>query len=58
MKRAKHLLGMFLQLVTLGALPSLVLFQLIYGFRLIVMPASLLIGVICFSIGTALRESK
>ena len=49
---------MFLQLVTLGALPSLVLFQLIYGFRLIVMPASLLIGVICFSIGTALRESK
>ena len=58
MKRAKHLLGMFLQFVTLGALPSLVLFQLIYGFRLIVMPVSLLIGVIFFSIGTALRESQ
>jgi hypothetical protein len=57
-KRAKHLLGMFLQIVTLGALPSLVVFQLIYGFRLIVMPASLLAGIIFFSIGTALRESE
>ncbi len=58
MKRVKHLLGMLLQLLTLGVLPCLVVFQLIYGFRLIVMPTSLLIGVIFFTIGTALRESK
>ena len=58
MKRAKHFLGMFLQLVTLGVLPLLVVYQLIYSFRLIVMPALLLVGVIVFSIGTALRESK
>ena len=58
MKRAKHLLGMFLQLVTLGVLPCLVVFQLIYGFRLILMPASLLVGIIFFTIGTALREAK
>jgi hypothetical protein len=56
-KRALHLLGMFLQLITLGILPAIVVFQLYYGFRLIVMPASLLAGIILFSIGTALRES-
>ena len=49
---------MFLQLVTLGVLPLLVVYQLIYSFRLIVIPALLLVGVIVFSIGTALRESK
>jgi len=49
---------MFLQLVTLGVLPCLVVFQLIYGFRLILMPASLLVGIIFFTIGTALREAK
>jgi hypothetical protein len=48
---------MFLQLITLGILPAIVVFQLYYGFRLIVMPASLLAGIILFSIGTALRES-
>ncbi|MCA9009112.1 MAG: hypothetical protein KDB01_05165 [Planctomycetaceae bacterium] len=58
MKRALHLLGMFLQLVTLGVLPAIIVFQLFYGFRLIVMPASLLVGIILFSIGTALRESS
>lgn len=58
MKQVKHLLGMFLQLLTLGMLPLMILFQLFYGFRLIVMPISLLIGITLFSIGTALRESN
>ena len=57
-KQAKHLLGMFLQLFTLGVLPLIIVFQLFYGFRLIVMPVSLLIGIALFSIGTALRESN
>ncbi len=57
MKQVKHLVGMFLQLLTLGVLPLIIVFQLFYGFRLIVMPISLLIGITLFSIGTALRES-
>ena len=48
---------MLLQLAVLGALPVLVVYQLIYGFRLIVMPASLLAGIIIFTLGTKLRES-
>ena len=58
MKQVKHLLGMFFQLVTLSVLPLMIVFQLFYGFRLIVMPISLLIGITLFSIGTALRESN
>lgn len=58
MKQVKHLLGMLLQLLTLGILPLIILFQLFYGFRLIVMPISLLIGITLFSIGTMLRESR
>ena len=57
MKQIKQYLGMFLQLVTLGVLPLIVVFQLFYGFQLIVMPISLLVGITLFSIGTALRES-
>jgi len=49
---------MFFQLVTLSVLPLMIVFQLFYGFRLIVMPISLLIGITLFSIGTALRESN
>ena len=58
MKQVKQYLGMFLQLLTLGVLPLIIVFQLFYGFRLIVMPISLLIGITLFSIGTALRESN
>jgi len=57
MKQVKQYLGMFLQLLTLGVLPLMIVFQLFYGFRLIVMPISLLVGITLFSIGTALRES-
>ena len=58
MKQVKHLLGMFLQLLTLSVLPLIIVFQLFYGFRLIVMPISLLVGITLFSIGTLLRESS
>lgn len=58
MKQVRHFFGMFLQLLTLSVLPLIIVFQLFYGFRLIVMPISLLIGITLFSIGTALRESN
>ena len=51
----KHHAGMLMQLVVLSVLPVLVAFQLIYGFRLIVMPACLLVGIAMFGIGTWLR---
>lgn len=44
--------------MVLGALPALVVFQLCFGFRLIVMPASLLVGIAVFWTGTVLRESQ
>ncbi|MEQ9411933.1 MAG: hypothetical protein RIK87_29735 [Fuerstiella sp.] len=53
----KQQLGFLLQLAVLGMLPVLIVFQLIYGFRLIVMPACLLAGIVVFLIGTKLRES-
>ena len=53
----KHQLGVFLQLFVLSALPALVLYQLQFGIPLIVMPASLLAGVILFAAGTHLREN-
>ena len=48
---------MLLQLFTLSILPLIVAFQLFYGFKLIMMPISLLVGITLFSIGTMLRES-
>ncbi len=57
MKQLKNYLGMLLQLFTLSILPLIIVFQLFYGFKLIVMPISLLIGITLFSIGTMLRES-
>ncbi len=52
----RHTLGLILQLITLALLPSIIIFQLFFGFRLIVMPASLVVGICLFSIGTWLRE--
>jgi hypothetical protein len=53
----KQYLGMGLQLIALGGLPSLVIAQIFIQFNLIVMPAILLVGVIIFGLGTKLRES-
>ncbi len=54
----KQTLGLFMQLAALSVLPAIVIFQLFYGFRLIVMPISLVCGICVFSIGTVLRESN
>ena len=53
----KQTVGLLMQLAALSMLPAIVIFQLFYGFRLIVMPISLLAGIFVFSIGTMLRES-
>lgn len=54
----KQTIGLLMQLAALSVLPAIVVFQLFYGFRLIVMPISLLCGICVFSLGTILRESK
>jgi hypothetical protein len=48
---------MGMQFLVLAGLPMLIYWQLQYGFRLVLMPACLLAGIIVFSIGTKLRES-
>ena len=53
----KQTIGFFMQLFVLAVLPVLVYWQLNFGIRLIVMPVSLVIGVVVFTIGTKLRES-
>lgn len=54
----KHQIGIALQLLVLAVLPTLILFQLQWGFRLIVMPISLVVGIVIFAIGAKLREMK
>lgn len=39
-------------------LPLLILYQLNFGFKLIVMPVCTVIGIVIFFIGTRLREMK
>jgi hypothetical protein len=53
----KQTAGLLMQLVALSMLPAIVVFQLFYGFKLIVMPISLVFGICIFSLGTLLRES-
>lgn len=50
-------LGMGMQFVVLAGLPMLIYWQLLYGFKLVLMPACLLLGIVIFTIGTKLRES-
>lgn len=52
----RHQIGVFLQLAVLVFLPMLILWQLEYGFRLILMPALTLVGIVVFWIGYKLRE--
>jgi hypothetical protein len=49
-------IGILLQFVVLVFLPMLILWQLEFGFRLILMPALTLCGVVVFWIGYKLRE--
>ncbi len=52
----KQQIGALLQFAVLVFLPLLILWQLNFGFRLIVMPACTLAGIIVFWIGWKLRE--
>lgn len=53
----RHHLGITLQILVLAGLPLLIVYQLNFGFRLLVMPTCTLIGIVVFWIGTRLRES-
>ncbi|HEX4070329.1 MAG TPA: hypothetical protein VHX68_04150 [Planctomycetaceae bacterium] len=52
----RHQIGILLQFVVLVFLPMLILWQLEFGFRLILMPALTLVGILVFWIGYKLRE--
>jgi hypothetical protein len=47
--------GFLLQLAALTFLPVLILWQLTFGFRLLVMPVLTLVGMAVFWVGTRLR---
>jgi hypothetical protein len=49
-------IGVLLQFAVLVFLPMLILWQLEFGFRLILMPALTLVGIAVFWIGYKLRE--
>lgn len=49
-------IGFLMQLAVLALLPMLILWQLKFGFRLILMPSLTLLGIIVFMIGQKLRE--
>ena len=49
-------IGFFLQLLVLMFLPLVIGWQLFFGFKLIVMPASVLVATAVFSVGQLLRR--
>jgi hypothetical protein len=49
-------IGFLMQLSVLAFLPMLILWQLTFGFRLILMPALTIVGIVVFTIGQKLRE--
>ena len=53
----RHHLGILLQVLVLAGLPLLIVYQLNFGFRLLVMPTCTVVGMVVFWIGTRLRES-
>lgn len=53
----RHHFGIFLQILALAWLPLLIVYQLNFGFQLLVMPTCTVIGLVVFWIGTRLRES-
>ena len=54
----RQTIGMLIQIAVLAFMPMIILYQLNFGFRLIVMPVCTTIGIVVFWIGTRLRESK
>ncbi len=53
----RQTVGWLMQLAALTFLPLVILFQLNFGLPLLVMPISILIGIVVFVIGTKLRGS-
>lgn len=53
----RHQLGFLLQFAVLVFLPMLIIWQLVFGFRLLIMPALTVVGIVVFWIGYKLRES-
>ncbi|MCA9114567.1 MAG: hypothetical protein KDA79_05735 [Planctomycetaceae bacterium] len=53
----RHRIGLLLQFAVLVFLPLMILWQLNFGFPLILMPALLIVGIVLFTVGTRLRES-
>jgi len=53
-----HHLGICFQIGAMVFLPLLILYQLNFGFKLIVMPICTIIGIGIFWLGTWLREKK
>ncbi len=51
-------IGWVLQLMVLMFLPMTIGWQLFFGFRLILMPACVLVAVVLFSVGQVLRNGK
>lgn len=51
-----HHIGIAMQISAMTFLPLIVLYQLQFGFKLIVMPISVVTGGFVFWIGTQLRE--
>lgn len=52
----RHHLGILLQVLALAWLPLLIVYQLFWGFQLLVMPTCTVIGMFVFWVGTRLRE--
>ena len=50
----RHHLGIALQVLALAWLPLLIVYQLNFGFQLLVMPICTVIGIVVFWIGTRL----
>lgn len=51
----KQQIGWLLQLIALGGLPGLIVYELTFGFEKTQMPACLMVGCAIFMIGTNLR---
>jgi hypothetical protein len=54
----RQTIGLLIQIAVLALMPLIILYQLNFGFRLIVMPICTMTGIVVFWIGTRLRESK
>ncbi len=53
-----HHLGIALQIGAMTFLPLLIIYQLNFGFQLVVMPVCTIVGIIAFALGTRLREKE